>query len=571
MGDEMKSTLLFKCSLFLMLLFFNTLFAAFYVAPDGDDKNAGTITEAWGTWQKAFDMAQAGDTVWFRGGTWYPDDGQIVVARLNPEQGHGHIGTPQKPIVFINYPNEVPILDCSKNRPDSRSCGAVYVKKTAYVELHGLTVQNVTSWPNSTGELYTQDFIISDNLSVTLKNCTARRGGGVGFWVSNNDTVHLINCDSYDRCDSLDFSDPGGDADGFIISGGDPNNKKVVFMSGCRAWGCSDDGIDLTTYYQYYLSNNWSFDNGNQDAPYYGDGTGIKVSGSVVRDVSKRVMRHNLTAFNRRSGIAELNLYSPAAPWMQLYNNTSYKDYAGYSSGLSGGNWNFSVDSGKVVSANNLIYKPTHKLVGYTKYNTYLTAYDPPTDYITSTTDSWIFSNSHWYNRDNPAFSITDADFVSVDSATIISQLTAPRKADGSLPDFTALTLAPTSDLIDGGTAVGYPFKGNAPDLGAFEYSPSTHNKIPQKIKEIPQKTFTIGESSEGRLILNFTVSHNSSVQFSLFDLQGRYISQLLDKQMESGHHTINLPALSTNLATGIYLCQMHIDGQSIVKSVILR
>jgi hypothetical protein len=70
----------------------------------------------------------------------------------------------------------------------------------------------------------------------------------------------------------------------------------------------------------------------------------------------------------------------------------------------------------------------------------------------------------------NNSFSIpvkvTKADFVSINQ----SQLVAPRKADGSLPDIDFLKLRKGSKLIDKGINIGFPFKGKAPDLGAFEY-----------------------------------------------------------------------------------------------------
>jgi hypothetical protein len=59
----------------------------------------------------------------------------------------------------------------------------------------------------------------------------------------------------------------------------------------------------------------------------------------------------------------------------------------------------------------------------------------------------------------------TDQDFVSLDE----SQLTAPRKADGSLPDITFMHLKPQSQFVDKGQDIGFPYKGKAPDLGAFE------------------------------------------------------------------------------------------------------
>ena len=43
----------------------------YFVPVDGDDNNPGTYTQPWATWNKAFATADAGDTVYFRGGVYY--------------------------------------------------------------------------------------------------------------------------------------------------------------------------------------------------------------------------------------------------------------------------------------------------------------------------------------------------------------------------------------------------------------------------------------------------------------------------------------------------------------------
>jgi hypothetical protein len=45
----------------------------------------------------------------------------------------------------------------------------------------------------------------------------------------------------------------------------------------------------------------------------------------------------------------------------------------------------------------------------------------------------------------------------------------APRKPDGSLPDVPMFHPSAASAVIDRGVDVGLPFRGKAPDLGAFE------------------------------------------------------------------------------------------------------
>ena len=71
---------------------------------------------------------------------------------------------------------------------------------------------------------------------------------------------------------------------------------------------------------------------------------------------------------------------------------------------------------------------------------------------------------------------VTAADFKSLSW----EQLTQARQPDGSLPEVDYARLVKDSDLIDAGTTKlpdSHPYSGSAPDLGAFESSPMTHEK----------------------------------------------------------------------------------------------
>ena len=60
---------------------------------------------------------------------------------------------------------------------------------------------------------------------------------------------------------------------------------------------------------------------------------------------------------------------------------------------------------------------------------------------------------------------VLELSYFGLDEADLVK----PRKPNGDLPDVAFLHLAPGSDAIDRGVDVGRPFKGQAPDLGAFE------------------------------------------------------------------------------------------------------
>ncbi|MBF9133355.1 RICIN domain-containing protein [Plantactinospora sp. S1510] len=84
--------------------------ATYYVAPDGDDANPGTITSPFRTLQRARDVVRTvnanmtGDiNVYFRGGN-YPVSSTI-------ELGSGDSGTNGYRVIYAAYPNETPVFD----------------------------------------------------------------------------------------------------------------------------------------------------------------------------------------------------------------------------------------------------------------------------------------------------------------------------------------------------------------------------------------------------------------------------------------------------------------------------
>jgi hypothetical protein len=77
--------------------------ATYYVAPPasgGSDSNPGTIGSPWATWGKAVATAIAGDTVYFRAGTYTLSTAAVTA----------HSGTSASPITLKAYPGETPTI-----------------------------------------------------------------------------------------------------------------------------------------------------------------------------------------------------------------------------------------------------------------------------------------------------------------------------------------------------------------------------------------------------------------------------------------------------------------------------
>jgi len=476
----------------------------YYVAVDGDDSGPGTYDRPWGTWQKAFASAKAGQTVYFRGGVWYPQDhsrGNAVV-EINTDANIGHKGTADKPIQFFNYPGEVPILDCSQvDMTGNKFNSALSFSKTHYIHLKGLTVRNVVQ-PVS-GEL-ASGVGVGMSSNFTIENVTVHNVGGRGmsYWgISGHpdypeyaiDTTRYINCDVYDCIDLLS-SVPGNGSDGWKL---DNESAGYLYFYGCRAWNCGDDGFDISGPGITVFDNCWSFGHNMPNAP---DGNGFKFGANrgvgAVQDSQgnthvgpnvegvRKIVRNCISAGNIGVGFFDL-AYAPYYPnQSEVYNNVAYANGIGIALYVNADYKGVNPSSYK----NNIVYKPSEKDAGGRPYKL-------------STTSKYIASHNNWDFADNTIvgslpwwqpsknLQVSDDDFVSLD----MSQLSRPRKPDGSLPDITFMKLAKGSKLIDAGTDVGIPYYGSAPDIGYAEYVPNGYEPL-EITSYTPEKTMGIVE-----------------------------------------------------------------------------
>ena len=106
---------------------------------------------------------------------------------------------------------------------------------------------------------------------------------------------------------------------------------------------------------------------------------------------------------------------------------------------------------------------------------------------------------------DDPSMTVTGKDL------STIPGMLGPRNADGSLPNVDFLKLKEGSRAIDKGEDLGFPFAGEAPDLGAYEY----------------------GSSS---IVMMRGAPADMSGPMKVFDLQGRYLGIKRPEQLDKNH-----------------------------------
>jgi hypothetical protein len=379
----------------------------YYVATNGNDSYSGTSTnQPFATPQKAVTLSTL-------------TAGDLIYIR----GGTYNLGTQVKPgkngsaVAYIRlwaYPGELPVLDFATMAAGSTK--ALDVRKD-YWHVKGFEVKNA---PDSG--------IFVGGYSNIVEGCVVHDCGNDGVILGSTSVkttnAFILNCDSYRNYGGGD----GNNGDGFAAkSGCGPGN---VFR-GCRSWYNSDDGWDFydNVSNTVVLLNCWAFHNGTNlwnANPFSGNGNGFKLGGAGTH--ARHVLKNCLAFDNHKKGFD----YNNSTGGHTMVNCTGFRNLAE--------NYKFPVvpTDGTNVFKNDVAY-----LGG-------------GVDIVAGSVQA---SNS-W-----PGFTVTAADFVSLDASLAF----APRNADYSLPTNGLARLAASSQLIDQGVDVGLPYRGPAPDLGAYE------------------------------------------------------------------------------------------------------
>jgi hypothetical protein len=414
--------------------------ATFYVAPapTGSDTNEGSEAAPFASMARAQTAAQAGDTVYFRAGTYSYTKGTTTCSSgtatisgvvLDKDGSEGN------PIRYFAYPGELPVFDFDGIRDSCRIKGILV--SADYVHLKGLEIKGVRQNNDLNHESWGVWIQGSHNVFEALD---VHHIMGAGIFIQRGSDNLVLNCDSHHNLDEHTSNGAGESADGFgcHVSAGETGN---VFR-GCRAWWNADDGYDfINADAACTVEHSWAWFNGYvpDSMEGIGNGNGFKGGGygadpaDFPADPAEHTTRHCLAFANKAAGF-----YANHHPdKLFFHNNTAFDNHPNFNMlGMNG--------SGADIT------------VGEYRNNVAL--------------GGTLFSNRNGADEANNAWTIagvmvSEADFQSV--AT--TGMDAPRQADGSLPVLPNFRLAEGSDLIDKGVDLGLPFAGSAPDLGAFE------------------------------------------------------------------------------------------------------
>ena len=412
--------------------------ATYYIAPTGNDTVSGTESKPWKSLARAQQAAHPGDTIYLRGGTYVYTAATTSCATRRASVSavvFDKSGTEGQPIRYWAYPGETPVLDFAQMKDDCRVKG---VEVTAdWIHLKGLAITGAPQQPGN--RLNHESWGVWINASHGIyEQLNLHHNMGPGLFIKDGSDNLVLNSDSHHNYDPYTSNGAGQSADGFgaHVSAGHPGN---VFR-GCRAWANTDDGFDLINAYSpVTIENSWAWDHGfipgTRTPLKDGNGNGIKAggySGKYVANGVRHVVRFSVAFGNKVNGFYAN--HHPLA--LDFYNNTAFANGTDFNM-LGVAPDGSPVNLGRLRNNLSPAPKDAQKVAG---------------------TDS---ANNSW----DLMASVPDAEFESVSTVG----WDAPRKPDGRLPELPNYRPRAAGVLVDKGVDVGLPFKGKAPDLGAFE------------------------------------------------------------------------------------------------------
>ena len=520
--------------------------AVYYVATDGSDANAGSLAKPFATLNKANAVVHAGDTVWVRGGVYDLHD-TVFYARYKMTAGillTSSGESDDKRIHYLAYPGERPIFDGANlpvgigtDHSDGTPAGAMYtspiVISAKFLHLKGFEVRNTPMVHNSNSGVF-----IHASKHIFLEQMESHHNAGPGFFANDGAADgggHIfLNCDAHDNYDPTGWQGDGENADGFGAHYQKPGQGDTTKFIGCRAWWNSDDGFDfINQEFPVVMENCYAMGNGysnyGRGDPKNGNGYGIKMGQSTLGG-GRHTIKYCVAWKNKASGFYA-NYTGVGSYW---YNNTSYQNG---DRSFNMASTHFDGEGNRIADVAALTGDSAHVMKNNIAFPNKLSQIETCWEKISSQNiDHYVDCPAGENNTWNLKLDLTEDDFVSLDDPSMtvtgkdlstIPGMLGPRKDDGSLPDVDFLRLKAGSRAIDKGEDIGFPFAGNAPDLGAFEYGLSS------SAVAVSSSSANNSSSSVAAAIAMYHMrSANVAGAVAVFDLQGRYLGTLRPEQM---------------------------------------
>jgi hypothetical protein len=505
----------------------------YYVSPTGNDANQGTLQSPRFNISSLVNMVNPGDTIFVLPGR-YNYNATTRITRS---------GTSTKRICIFgtgyNTSAERPLLNYTAQGPGDSNRAFLLEAGADYWHFKGLIIQEAgdngikieSNW--NIIEFCDFDACYDSGIQIGLSKNSGANDGTCAY-------NYILNCDSYNNCDS---HKSGGNADGFaakLFCG--PGN----IFENCRAWNNSDDGWDMySNTFGVLMLNCWTWHNGDKNTlrgGKYGNGNGFKMGGNSTysrgTNIAVGCIGFDLYYVSGAGKVFDQN--DNQDPQVML-NCVAFDNIKGFS--MASGS------SGHTIK-NCIGFKSRDKIISDQTQN------------ITQN-NSWQFG-ANTSDKQNGGIGNYDDFVVDLSNNNIAMQLASvQRNVDGSIPDNGFCRLKPTSDCIDKGQVVSYaflgvkydlPYHGAAPDLGAYEYNPSTSVFNPALLRF--NSLNVSGSAIADIVIISFQLERPTVISLEIIDLNGRIVMKCVDNQLFPAGDNYHIAYLG-NLVQGTYLARL--------------
>jgi PKD repeat protein len=316
----MKFKILFNV-LFLSIIFRASLLfgTTYFLAKNGNDNNAGTLSQPWLTINKANSVLLAGDTVFIRGG--------VYKEIIRPT----HSGSENNYIVYKAYNYETVTITDVTNGVELENISYVIIegfhiigveKKFVYIKgsgAHHNIIQNCYMDGNTSGHGWGSVHIEEKSTYNKILNNTIKNGHGDVVYISNKSCYNLIQDNDIDgrNCGHSSLSIRGFNEDDIVGYNIIKNNL---------IHGGSDDNVNISQWTEHnFIEGNMMYDCATLADV---DGSGYKACGGYYN-----VVRNNIAYDNDAYGMGiYTNLYDPPSPEANgnvFYHNVCYDNGSG--------------------------------------------------------------------------------------------------------------------------------------------------------------------------------------------------------------------------------------------------
>ena len=438
--------------------------ADYWVATDGDDGDPGTELEPWATAQYAADTAVAGDTVYFKDGTW--DISTVIDFDTNS-------GSDGSPIVFeaVNPGDATWALDDDD--------WLWYCDGVDWLEFRGLDFQGNTGYSAATlTRLYDCNHIIFDDCEfeetagrglAIWGNCTdievdgcvihpesTNDYDGIIIQYSGNEDIHIHDCTIYHTAHN-----------GIGVKGADG-----LIIEDCLIYDIHSHGISINKGEGAASTNVIIRDNVIHGTENWGGASGDPHEGIRVAEEAGdvEIYRNECYACDGRG----IEVWNNCTGPIKIWNNVIYDCNKGQ---YAEGSWQFyDIDGGEdppnptVFFQNNIIYHTESG--GDSDY--VMTVSSDISDNLTQNYNCWYSTGVTAFRRNGTTYANAAAYSAVYESNSVFDNPDMTNPAGG---DFTLTAVSPA---INAGVEVGgLPYHDTAPDCGANEYSGSS---VPGKV-----------------------------------------------------------------------------------------